>query len=417
MLAVQSESFEKPVVYRIPVGDCTMSHTSSRRIPAYRHHRPSGQAVVTLNGHDHYLGPHSSPASRQEYDRLVAEWLAGGRVLQQLAPLTVDDVIVAYMQFVEGYYRKDGEPTDEQYCIRAALRPVHRLYGQVPAAEFGPRALKAIRQTLVDDGRLARTTINSYVGRIRRMFGWAVSEQLIPGDVYQSLLTVRGLARGRCVVREAAPVVPVSEEQLQATLPELPPTVAAMVQLQLLTGCRPGEICIVRPVDIDRSGDVWEYTPRRHKTQHRGHERRVFLGPRAQTVIQPWLQCAPEDYCFDPRRSAGDEAQTAKTHACSAAEFPRPTRRNDHYTVDSYRRAITRACDRAGVTRWSPNQLRHARATEVRALAGLEAAQTILGHTRADVTQVYAERDFQRAMSIMGEIGCLQPVRRVCRAS
>ena len=42
---------------------------------------------------------------------------------------------------------------------------------------------------------------------------------------------------------------------------------------------------------------------------------------------------------------------------------------------------------------WAPNRLRHTRATEVRKQFGLEAAQVILGHAKADVTQVYAERD------------------------
>ncbi len=48
-------------------------------LPKYRKHRASGQAIVTLNGHDHYLGPHGAAASRHEYDRLIAEYLARGR--------------------------------------------------------------------------------------------------------------------------------------------------------------------------------------------------------------------------------------------------------------------------------------------------------------------------------------------------
>ena len=43
--------------------------------------------------------------------------------------------------------------------------------------------------------------------------------------------------------------------------------------------------------------------------------------------------------------------------------------------------------------RWSPNQLRHAKGTEVRRTLGLEAAQVTLGHRKADVTQIYAQRN------------------------
>lgn len=48
-------------------------------VPKYRKHRASGQAIVTITGRDHYLGPHGTKASKAEYDRLVTEWLASGR--------------------------------------------------------------------------------------------------------------------------------------------------------------------------------------------------------------------------------------------------------------------------------------------------------------------------------------------------
>ena len=54
---------------------------NSRRHPSYRRHKPSGQAVVTLSGRDFYLGRYNSKRSHDEYDRLIAEWLAGGRSL------------------------------------------------------------------------------------------------------------------------------------------------------------------------------------------------------------------------------------------------------------------------------------------------------------------------------------------------
>jgi len=36
----------------------------------YRKHRASGQAVVTICGKDHCLGPHSTKVSKIEYDGL-----------------------------------------------------------------------------------------------------------------------------------------------------------------------------------------------------------------------------------------------------------------------------------------------------------------------------------------------------------
>ena len=71
----------------------------------------------------------------------------------------------------------------------------------------------------------------------------------------------------------------------------------------------------------------------------------------------------------------------------------------------AYRRAIHRACDQAGIPRWSPHRLRHSRATEIRKLYGLEAAQVVLGHAAVGVTQVYAEADREAARKIMAAIG------------
>ena len=85
------------------------------------------------------------------------------------------------------------------------------------------------------------------------------------------------------------------------------------------------------------------------------------------------------------------------------------------YDKDAYRRAVARAVERANEKRaenqekplpaWHPNQLRHSAATEIRRQFGLEAAQVILGHAKADVTQVYAERDMERAKEIVRKIG------------
>jgi len=55
------------------------------KAPSYRKHKVSGQAVVTLDGRDFYLGPHGTKASHAEYDRLVAEWLANRRQLPRSA--------------------------------------------------------------------------------------------------------------------------------------------------------------------------------------------------------------------------------------------------------------------------------------------------------------------------------------------
>src|SRR3954453_21881814 len=120
------------------------------RLPTYRLHKPTGQAVVTLGGKDFYLGKHGTPASRAEYDRLVAEWLSNGRQLAATDDVSVSELMVGYFRHVDSYYVKDGEPTSEAGLLRLSLRVLKKLYGDTPAREFGPLALKAVRQAYID---------------------------------------------------------------------------------------------------------------------------------------------------------------------------------------------------------------------------------------------------------------------------
>ncbi|HTQ37410.1 MAG TPA: hypothetical protein VMJ32_00170 [Pirellulales bacterium] len=147
-------------------------------VPTYRHHKPSGQAVVTINGQDFYLGLWNSAASRGEYDRRIAEWLACGRqppAQPAAGGLTVSEMLVQYWEFAKRHYRKHGRPSEELKNIRYALRPLRRLYGHTLACDFGPLALKALQQRMISDD-LSRGVINSRIGKIKRVFRWAVSE-------------------------------------------------------------------------------------------------------------------------------------------------------------------------------------------------------------------------------------------------
>jgi integrase len=304
--------------------------------------------------------------------------------------LTVNELLAVYIkQHVDSYYRKNGEPTSEPGCIRIAVAALASLFGDLPAREFSPFHLKTVRDSMVRRDWV-RTSINRHVGRIRRVFGWAASEGYIPGNVHASLAAVQGLRRGRGSVAESTPVAAVPLETVEATLPKLPRVVAAMVRLQLLAGCRPGEVCAIRPADVDRNSDPWCYRPRSHKTEHHDHERRIYFGPKAQAVLAPYLFRDGEAFCFVPRERTSERPERV--------DIPTTDRRvSDRYTAATYGKTIAQAIKRAKrdrkdgepeIPHWGPNQLRHTRATELRKAYGLEAARVVLGHSRADVTQV-----------------------------
>lgn len=388
----------------------------AQKLPKYRKHAASGAAVVTLSGVDHYLGKHGSKASRVLYDRLLAEWLTGGRApaAREATPLTVVELSARYWKFAVLYYRKDGRCTGVAPAIKATLRYLKEWYGREPAAEFGPIRLKALREKMVADGH-SRRYVNDHVDRIKRMFKWAAGEELIPEATYRSLALVEGLRKGRTEAHETPPVLPVDDSEVNQTLGAMPPIVADMVRLQRLTGMRPAEVCILRPIDLDRTGDVWLYRPASHKTEHHGRDRVVFLGAKAQALMAPYLDRGPGAYCFRPdeselhrreRRHAERVTPLGYGNRPGTNRKTRPARSaGECYSTDSYRRAIHRACDKVGVKRWSPNRLRHTAATEVRAKFGLEAAQIVLGHSAADVTQIYAERDLAKGAEVARQIG------------
>jgi integrase len=413
--------------------------------------------VVTLGGKDHYLGPwpagqrKAPAAAREAYDRLVAEWLANGRRPPDAAAeepaVTVNEVILAFWRWAEAHYRRaDGTPTNELGEFRYAFRPLRELYGPTPAADFSPLKLKAVRQRMIDAG-WCRNQVNKRVARVVRMYKWAVAEELAPESTWRALTTVRGLEKGRTDARESEPVRPVCDADVEAVLPFLPAPVRAMVRMQRLTGARPGEVRSMRACDIDMTGAVWLYRPPAHKTRHRGEDRVIALGPRAQEVIRSFLKLDLQAFLFSPAQAVAEKraARRAarKTKVQPSQQYrrkPSPRKRpGERYTATAYDHAIYAACDKAFPPpeplarrpdetvkewegrlspaerealarwrrehRWHAHQLRHTHATEVRRAFGLEAAQVALGHATANVTQVYAERDLALATKVAAAIG------------
>lgn len=179
-----------------------------RKIPRYSKHRASGQAVVTLSGQDLYLGPHGTKASKLEYDRVVAEWLARGRRPlnrgeDESDGIAVVELLAAYKQFAEEYYRKNGKETSEVNAVLTCAKVVKQMYGRDAAHDFGPLKLQAVQRAMIRL-RWGRSSINKHTGRIVRMFRWGVKQEL-EADVAHALREVGGLHKGRTEARESVP--------------------------------------------------------------------------------------------------------------------------------------------------------------------------------------------------------------------
>jgi integrase len=349
------------------------------RVPAYSLHKPSGQAKVKHNGKTVYLGRHGSPESHQRYAEFIAKFPKRGDPPAIAEPvsgmiLTVGECVLRYFEHARTYYTKDGKPTSELSVIRALIRPLTKRFSDLPATELGPKKLKLLQREMIELG-WTRRSINKASQIVKACFTWCASEELIPAGVAMGLKTVRGVPKGRTAAKENAPIGPVDDSHVEVVLGDVSPLVADICRFMRLTGCRPGEALAMRSTEIDRSDPTcWIYRPGSHKTEHHGKGRAIHVGPLAQQIILPRLLPSGDGPVFPIIRT-------------------------------SLRRAVHRACERNGVPSWHPNQLRHACATEVRAKFGLEAAQALLGHSHADVTQIYAERDMSKAQEVARKIG------------
>jgi integrase len=371
------------------------------RLPRLCVHKASGLAYATdpRTGRERYFGPAGTPGAAEGYAafcREVEAWRGAGGGLtaaptaRRAAPLSVAALCSAFLDWAEGYYVKRGKPTSEVASFKQVIARLNARWGATPAAAFGPLDLAALRDGMAKEG-MARGQVNTQVRRVCRVWAWAVSQELLPPERLTALRTVRRLKKGRGA-REGRKVVPVAVEVVLAVAPHLKPAVAALALFQMHGAMRPAEALCCRPCDVDRSREPWEYRPCVYKTEHHeGRERVVYLGPRARDVLAPWLARCRRPAAWVWRGRAG------------------------HYGPSGYRRALEEGVRAANADRaakglpplphFCPLQLRHTAGTMLRAEAGIEAAQMVLGHTDPGTTMIYAEADVAKARDAAERFG------------
>ena len=319
------------------------------RKPVYGFHSTSGQARTTCNGKRIPLGVYNSPESKAAFDKLMADWEAAHferRPTVDVA-LTVSRVAVLFLQHADKEYRRDGVPTGETANFRHALQSMNSLFHGVRVIDFGPKKLKQLQQQMVKDG-LAQQTINGRIRRIKQVFDWGVSEEMVPRRIARDLRTVHGLRIGKTSARAPQPKGPVSVDAVSAIKTFVTSPVWSMIQFMLFTGCRPSEAVALKWSEIDTTKPVWMYRPKHHKTSHKGKNRVLVIGPQGQQVLNAIREMSRSDFVFDPqvgfeeyvRKAFGDKAKARKVGDC--------------YTKHGLNTSARNACDKAGIPRWSP---------------------------------------------------------------
>lgn len=342
----------------------------------------TGRAFTKVNGEFISLGRGDNPESRKRYAALLTD-LANGKTDTTVAtPPAVKNSLNELM--LEYTLRELPRfSAAEQDCQRCAMRICREMFGVVPVPEFGPLKLRKVREAMIAGDPNAkpkarkpwsRGFVNKQIKRVRSIFKWGVSWELVPQVVADALCSVRSLAVGESSARETKPRLAIPEASINAVRAQLRQKHRDVFDLLLLTGARPGEMINLQPHMIDRSEETWRCDLAKHKTRHHGKSRTLFFNATAQRIIAPYMKSKDGERMFKMTRTG-------------------------------FGNVIKRACERAKVTPFVPHQLRHSVATKIADELDTEHAQRLLGHSTKAMTEHYSKAAERKAMAAVNSLG------------
>lgn len=362
--------------------------------PDLKFHSPSGQWCIYLNNRRVTLGTDRESA---EHRRLA---LISGQPQAMPAPgtLTLAEALDLYRRHLV------RQQCDRRKLARldAAVR-VLASQGHTLASGFRGPALKEVRARLCAQRHrgqpLTRRYINHLIDAIVLAFRWLVTEDHVPADNLARLREASAELAESIGGRESLRTAAVCDAVVVATLAHCSPILAAMIQIQRATGMRPGELCRMSRAELSTRPDesvpiagmskriaavafqgelIWLYAPAKHKNLHRSKPRVIAIGREAQALLLPLLA---DGLLFRTERGCA-------------------------YTPATYGNAVARACRRAGVERWSPNQLRKAAAERVDNALNPDAAAAMLGHSASrQALDAYIQTQIQKAVEAAARAG------------
>ena len=389
------------------------------KLPKMSRHS-SGQARVCLNGKMHYLGAFESPEAHARYADLVQKWLSGGRApLEPKLPhagqamLTVREMFDKYRAWLvtTGKYRKNGEETTQMHLTKDALASFERHAGQMRATKLGAAILVQWRDILEQQAKplLTRSGINDKVAILLRALRWARVRGHLTRDVLLDCREIEPLKKGECGDRPEH-----GRQRRAVTMEEVEKVaaactcrhVAAMLRVQAMLGCRPGEVCSMRWLDIDKTPvevdgvTLWTYRVSQTvaKTAHHGRMISYPVPPAAQRILEEF-PAPPAAYIFSPAGSMAERGRSHKTAPPFGSKWS-----NRAYRIN-VGRAIAVACKKANVAYFSPHEIRHGAITRAAEMFGVLAAQALANHKTATTTARYLHTDERAAYRVAAKVG------------
>ena len=379
------------------------------KMPKYRRHSSGKFAFVEINGERPRLpGGYDSDESWSAYHRVCADIRATRRPsLVTPSPGSQLAIVEAIEMYLDALFPGEDKahPGGTYMNCCGVMSQLKRHFGSVLIADFGPKKLDEFIAILKatpaknrhgkphKDGRtLTRTYVNIAVGYVKAMFRWLVRKEIAARDAAHALESVSALRFGEA--RENKPRRPVTFRQFIRTTKQATAQVRAMLLLQWLTGARAGSVCQAKPEQFDTSITPWVWNPR-HKTEARGRDLILFIGPKGRRVLRKFLaERKPDEYLFSPRALMKSPRFRARYHTAT------------------YNQAIGKAIGRANkkatskgsagppIPHWTSHQIRHAKGHSVRGEFGLEAAQAVLGHDSIKSTQIYSDKQLRLARHV-----------------
>lgn len=257
------------------------------------------------------------------------------------------------------------DPSQGQY--NRAKNILHLLeleFGHLPTIEFTAAVANDLMINHLAPGCCQRT-VRDKLGVLRSIFRYGISQGLVQPETLIALQCIR--PPRDCTIPKARKMA--TQEAVRAAVTHSKAPVATMLRLQLSGGYRPSELFRLNPSDVREDNTV---VADNHKTVRK-------VGTRV-LVLPSW---------FDP------------------SVLPFLTVHGNRWTKDTYRKAVHKACDRAGVERFSPYSIRHLAANRVRSEHGIDAARALLGHVDDSTTrQHYLQQDVELAKAAIKASDC-----------
>lgn len=394
--------------------------------------------------------------ARRKYELVIAKYLSGERREPEDSTRrqpVVGELVLAYLDWLKKTDRSDGQKKYLHY--RNLLRPLNDLFSDMPIEEFRVRHLIAVRnkmlaevgqKVIADPEEYKRaqkvkranayraskglpllptvevqmmrrppsiTTINDRISQIRTVFKKGVSFDLVTEEKVAQLRLLDGLVIGESDALNPKTIPPVPMEDFFKTLAEVGPVIRAMMILQIVTGMRSGELVRLKKIHLRKKANgIWEYEPKRHKTQRIRKGKRVPIGGDVIDELRRLIdfdEAGEDEYLFSPRTATilyrQKRAENRKTAARKSKRKVLPhIQPGERYTASSYCRAIQRAAIRAGVPVWHPHQLRHNAATIIDQHFDKEAVMTVLGHLNEKTSEGYIDYNEKKADAVASAI-------------